>query len=138
MNQPKVFSLVVELRAMDFRKPEHFLALILALAAATAIGWRRDTRLLWPALVVIASVLACRSVKEIWFVSLISAAALADGWSSVQVPVRRSLALRERVLVALGVLAVLSVAYRHYDVSNNWLDMQVALYREKSPPWPAL
>jgi hypothetical protein len=126
MHQPKVFSLVVELRAMDFRKPQHFLALILALAAAMAIGWRRDTRLLWPALLVIASVLAFRSVKEIWFISVASAAALADGWRSARVSVRHSLALRERFLVAVGVLAALSVAYRHYDVSNDWLDMQVA------------
>jgi len=126
MHQPKVFSVVVELRAMDFRKPEHFVAVILALAAAMAIGWRRDTRLLWPALLVIASVLAFRSVKEIWFVSAVSAAALADGWSLARVPVPQSLALRERILVALGVLAALSVAYRHYDVSNSWLEMQVA------------
>ena len=126
MHQPKVFSLVVELRAMDFRKPEHFVAVILALAAAMAIGWRRETRLLWPALLVIASVLAFRSVKEIWFVSVVSAAALSEGWNSAPVPVRQSLAMRERILVALGVLAALSVAYRHYDVSNDWLEMQVA------------
>ena len=126
MHQPKVFSLVVELRAMDFRKPEHFLALILALAAAMAIGWRRDTRLLWPALLVIASVLAFRSVKEIWFVSAVSVAVLADGWSSSRIPVRQSLTLRESFLVVVGVLAALGVAYRHYDVANSWLEMQVA------------
>ena len=126
MHQPKVFNLVVELRAMDFRHTQHFAALILCIAAAMAIGWRRDTRLLWPALLLIAAVLAFRSVKEIWFLSVIAASALADGWSSANAAVRGTLGMRERLLVAVGVLAILSVGYRHYDVSNNWLDMQVA------------
>lgn len=126
MRQPKSFSVVVELRAMDFRQPQHFLALLLTLAAAMVIGWRRDTRLFWPALLVISAILAFRSVKEIWFVSLISASALADGWSPKVALQRPALRLRERCLVAVGALAVISVAYRHYDVSNNWLEMQVA------------
>jgi hypothetical protein len=126
MHQPKVFNLVVELRAMDFRHPQHFVTLVLCLAAAMAIGWRRDTRLLWPALLLIAAVLAFRSVKEIWFLSVISASALADDWTLAIVARRRTLGVRERLLVAVGVLAILSVGYRYYDVSNNWLDMQVS------------
>jgi hypothetical protein len=126
MNQPKVFSLVVELRAMDFRHPQHYLALILALIAAMAIGWRRERRLLWPVLLLLASYLAFRSVKEIWFLSVISACALADGWSPVKILKPVALSWRERTLVAISVLAAILVAYRHYDVSNNWLEMQVA------------
>ena len=126
MHQPKVFNLVVELRAMDFRHPQHFLALMLALAAAMAIGWRREARPLWPLLLIIASFLAFRSVKEIWFVSVIAASALTDGWTSATAWKPPSLSLREQVLIAVAVLAVLMVGYRHYDVSNNWLDMQIA------------
>ena len=111
---------------MDFRHPQHFLALLLALAAAMAIGWRRDARPLWPVLLFIAAFLAFRSVKEIWFVSVIAAAALADGWTFVTAQPRQTLSLRERFLVAVAVLAILMVGYRHYDVSNNWLDMQIA------------
>jgi hypothetical protein len=126
MHQPNVFNLVVELRAMDFRHPQHFLALLLALAAAMAIGWRRDTRPLWPVLLFVAAFLAFRSVKEIWFVSVISAAALADGWTFATLRQPQTLSLREKFLVAVAVLAILMVGYRHYDVSNNWLDMQIA------------
>ena len=126
MNQPKVFSLVVELRAMDFRHPQHFVALLLALAAAMAIGWRRERRLLWPVLLVLASYLAFRSVKEIWFISVVCACALADGWNSAQFAQPLKLPWKERLLAAISVLAVISVAYRHYDVSNDWLEMQVA------------
>jgi hypothetical protein len=71
----------VELRAMDFRHPQHFLALLLA---------------------------------------------LADGWTFATARPPQTLSLRERFLVALAVLAILMVGYRHYDVSNNWLDMQIA------------
>ncbi len=126
MHQPQVFNLVVELRAMDFRHPQHFLALLLALAAAMAIGWRRETRPLWAVLLFIAAFLAFRSVKEIWFLSVVAAAALADGWTSATASQLPTLSFREKFLVAVAVLAVLMVGYRHYDVSNNWLDMQIA------------
>ena len=125
MHQPNVFNLVVELRAMSFREPQHFAVVLLALAAAMAIGWRRDPRLLWPMLLACAAVLALRSVKEIWFLAAISAGALADGWFPVGIEARRGFLSRGQLLAAVGVLAVLVVGYRHYDVSNAWLEMQV-------------
>src|SRR5262249_51856127 len=116
MNQPKVFSLVVELRAMDFRHLPHFLALFLALSAAVAVGRRRDIRPLWPLLLFLAAFLAFRSVKEIWFLSVISACALGDGWVFSAGTEAAPHNLRERALVALSVLAVLAVGFRRYDV----------------------
>ena len=50
------------------------------LAAALAVGWRRERRLLWPILLAIASVVAFQAVKETWFLAVVSAGALADGW----------------------------------------------------------
>lgn len=126
MNQPKSFALIDELRAMNFRQPQHYAALLLALAAATAIGWRRETRLLWPMLLCLACILGFRSVKDIWFIGVVSACAIADGWAPYGVESSQRMTWRERILVPLGVLAVLTVASRHYDVGNSWLEMQVA------------
>jgi len=126
MHQPKVFSLVIELRAMDFRQAPHFVALFLMLAAAMAVGWRRQRRLLWPALLFLAALLAFRSVKEIWFLSVVSTCALSDGWMEGLASKPSKLALRERLLVAVAVVALIATAYRHYDVSNDWVEIQVS------------
>ena len=125
MQQPKSYGLITELKAMSFREPQHFVALFLVLGAAMAIGWRRDTSLLWPILLSIAAVIAFRSAKEVWFLTVVSACAIADNWSLPFSYPHRPLLSRDRLLVGVSVLAVLVVGYRHYDVSNNWLEIQV-------------
>jgi hypothetical protein len=125
MQQPKSFFQIVELRAMTFREPQNYAVLLLFLAAAIAVGWRRDRRLLWPMLLASASVLAFHSVKDCWFLAVVSAAALADGWhwgtsrEAIQLPPRYRLA------VAIWVAATLFVALRYYGVSNDFLEIQV-------------
>jgi hypothetical protein len=96
------------------------------LAAAMALGWRRQRRLLWPALLFLAAVLAFRSVKEIWFLSVVSACALSDGWMEGLAWEPSRLALRERLLLAIAVVALIATAYRRYDVSNDWVEIQVS------------
>ena len=126
MNEPKVFLIVDELRAMSFRQPQHYIVILLALGAALAIGWRREKCLLWPLLLVFATCVALRSVKEIWFLATIATCAIADGWVSGAWQERPFLVVRERLLVAAGVAAILVAGWRRYDVSNVWLEMQVA------------
>jgi hypothetical protein len=125
MHQTKFYDLITELKAMNFREPQHFVALFLILGAAMAVGWRRDTSVLWPILVSLAAILAFRSVREVWFLSVVSACAIADNWSPPFAYPRQPLLSRDRLLVGVSVLAVLVVGYRHYDVSNNWLEIQV-------------
>jgi hypothetical protein len=126
MNQPKVFGQIVELRAMTFREPANYAALLLTLAAAIAIGWRRDRRLLWPVLLTIAAVLAFRSVKETWFLAVISAGALADGWDWQRSDETPRLAVRNQLAAWVFLLAVIVAGYRYYGVSNDFLEMQIA------------
>jgi hypothetical protein len=130
MHQPKSYALVMELKAMTFRQPEHYVAAFLAMCAALAIGWRRERRPLWPMLLAASAFVAFRSVKEIWFLSVIATCAIADGWTPLPVVRERIVVAREvwrnRVFVGAGVLAALLLAYRHYDVSNDWIAMQVA------------
>jgi hypothetical protein len=130
MHQPKSYALVMELKAMNFRQPEHYVAALLALCAAMAIAWRRERRPLWPMLLAVSALVAFRSVKEIWFLSVIAACAIADGWERSPVVPEKTVAAREiwrnRVFVGAGVLAVLLLSYRNNDVSNDWIAMQVA------------
>jgi hypothetical protein len=125
MNQPKSFFQIVELRAMTFRVPQNFVVLLLFLGAAIAVGWRRERRLLWPILLATASVLAFRSVKDSWFLAVISAAALADGWRlnfSRDLP---RLTNHYRLATAVWVTALLFAGFPYYGVSNDFLEIQV-------------
>jgi hypothetical protein len=139
MHQPKSYSLVVELKAMTFRQPEHYVAAFLALCAAVAIGWRREQKPLWPMLLAISAFVAFRSVKEIWFLSVIATCAIADGWvlspavRQSNVPARE--VWRNRIFVGAGVLALLLLAYRNNDVSNDWIAMQVAGSFPEASAW---
>ncbi len=125
LHEPNSYRLVTELKAMSFREPQHFVAIFLLMGAAMAIGWRRDHSLLWPILLSIATILALRSAKEVWFLCVVSAGAIADNWRLPSADDYRPLPWRERLLVGISVLSVLAVGYRHYDVSNSWLEIQV-------------
>src|SRR5258708_40152006 len=107
---------------MTFREPSNSVVLFLLLSAAMAIGWRRDSRLLWPVLLSIAAVLAFRSVKETWFLAVISACALADGWELKRSDDLPPLAPRYRLLAAGGPLAAAGAGCRDFGGSHRVLE----------------
>src|ERR1700722_11875879 len=125
MHQTRTYGVITEMKAMSFREPQHFIVLFLVLGAAMAIGRRRDTSLLWPVLLSLAAFVAFRSAREVWFLSVVSACAIADNWSPQFADPQRPPLLRDRLLVGVSVLAVLVVGFKHYDVSNSWLEIQI-------------
>ena len=123
--QTRVYNQISEFLAMDFRHPQHYLAVLLVLGAAMAMGWRRNARPLCVILMLTTSVLAFRSVREIWFLAIVSVCVIADGWPSTD-PVPRPVPWRSRALVGIWVLALLLAACRHYGLSNDALEVQTA------------
>jgi hypothetical protein len=134
--QGQAFNTIVELSPMSFHEPQHFAALLLLLGAIFAIGWRRDPQPLWLLLIAVSSFMAFRMVREIWFVSVVSACVIADGWLCSGAPVQFSAkaratsrtfpSARRHVLVALWVIALLIAACQRYGLSNLLLEVQVA------------
>jgi hypothetical protein len=124
--QTGAYDTISELRAMTFREPQHFLVLLLALGAAMAIGWRREARPLWLIFLAVTSILAFRSVREVWFLAIVAAAVIAGGWNREDAKPRHPLTPRLRLAVAVCVLAVVVVSIARWGVSNDWLEMQVA------------
>ncbi len=88
-----------------------------------AVGWRRDARPLWLVFLVVTSIMAFRSVREVWFLAIVAVSVMAAGWNQENAKPRASLPLRLRLGVAVCVLAVLAVTFTRYDVSNNWLEL---------------
>jgi hypothetical protein len=118
---------ITEMGAPSFREPQHFVLLLLALAAAFTVGWRRNLRPLWrPVWLILlpcSALLSFRSQRDIWFLAVISVVVIAD---SVARPVKVSHpGVREHFGIAIFTLAMLLVAYRRCGVSNDFLEMGV-------------
>ena len=125
--QTRIYNEITEFRSMTFREPQHYLAVLLVLGAALAIGWRRDARPLWLIFLLAASFLAFRSVREIWFLAVVSVCIIADGWQSPGATAARVAApFRSRALVGIWVAALIIASCRHYGLSNDALEIQTA------------
>jgi hypothetical protein len=126
MGETGIYNAISELRAMTFRQPQHFVVVLMVLLAAMALGWRRDAKPLWLIFLVVTSLMAFRSVREIWFLLTVAVCVIADGWSPDPRRAVSAMTLRTRLAVAVCVLAVVTVACRHYGLSNNLLDIEVS------------
>jgi hypothetical protein len=123
--QTEAYNAISELMAMTFRQPQHFVVLLLALGAALSIGWRRDLRPLWLIFLVVSSMMAFRSVREVWFLAIVSVCIIGGGCNPERREIR-PMSPRLRLAVAVCVFAVLIVSWQRYNVSNSWLEMQLA------------
>jgi len=82
--------------------------------------------ILWLIFLLVSSLLAFRSVREIWFLAVVSVFVIADGWESTGRNARGSVPLRSRIMVGVWVLAVVLASCRHYGLSNDVLEIQTA------------
>jgi hypothetical protein len=95
MRETLVYSVVMEIQALNFREMAHYIQLLLAAGAFFALG-RRKLDLYKLALLIVTSLVSFRSIRDAWFVCITAAAIIA--WS-----VRRSEANAEEP--ALGMSA---------------------------------
>ncbi len=135
--QSGAYSTISELRAMTFREPQHYLLLLLALGAAMTLGWRRDARPLWLILLAFTSVMAFRSVKEVWFLAVVAVCVMAaeavgetdllrgPNESALTRAPRDSMPLNLRLGVAVCVVAAVVFSCVRYELTDDWLDVQV-------------
>jgi hypothetical protein len=72
------YSMIQELAAFQFNTPTHYVLLLLTAAAFFAVGWRKKLDLFQLSLLVVASIVAFRTARDAWFVSICAAAFIAD------------------------------------------------------------
>lgn len=75
--QTKVFDYIIELQALDFRRVKDYVELFLAMAAALALGYRRQFRPLFVILLVSFTIAAFRAERDAWFLVAVALTILA-------------------------------------------------------------
>ncbi len=73
-----IYTMIQELQPLSFRGAENFVALLLAGAAFLAVGWQKKVDLFKLALLVVASVVGFRTMRDCWFLCIVAAACVAD------------------------------------------------------------
>ncbi|HKY22309.1 MAG TPA: hypothetical protein VJM31_13935 [Vicinamibacterales bacterium] len=75
---PAIYQVIQELSAMNFRRPEHYVQLLLLMAACFAAGRSRRIDLFLPLLLVVTAFVSFRSLRDSWFVSIAAGFVLAE------------------------------------------------------------
>lgn len=122
-----------EMQAMAFRRPQHFVLMLLVMAAFLALGRQRSRDLFKFSLLTIFLVLAFRVQRDGWCVVLPAIAIIADAVADLRHETGRTSGRRwkwERPLVAALVLAVYLAALFHLPSSP-------ALLKQASRAFPA-
>jgi hypothetical protein len=103
------YAIISELQPLSFRGYSHFAELFLAAAGFYAVGWRKPLDLFKLMLLIIASVVAFRTMRDAWFICFSAAACIAD--CPAQEPERdRPESARELAGVAVAVVLFMLLA----------------------------
>jgi len=122
MGQTKAFASIIELQSMDFRHAENFVAVLLTLAAAYHLGWRRNVRPIQVFMLVFSALLAFRSTKDVWFLAIASLWILAEQVPAADPrPIPRSRLHRVAIPICAG--AVIFSSVQRYGLTNDMLQM---------------
>jgi hypothetical protein len=78
------FNVIVELKALSFRAPGHYIFLLLVAGAFFALGWRRSRDFFQVALLVVCTVVAFRMMRDSWFACVPALAIIADRKAGIQ------------------------------------------------------
>lgn len=123
--QAGALNKVSELQAIPFRDLTDFLILLLAMASAAALAWRRRLAFFEVALLAFAAVLSFRSQRDAWLMASVAAAILASAIASRAKVAARLPRFATGLAVIAAVVAVLA-GFHVMHVNNDKLQIQVA------------
>lgn len=126
--QKNIYQSISEMLAISFREPYHYAVPILLVTAAMAIGWSRNLRPLYFLLLAFSVAIGFRSIKDSWLISVVCMAlfAVSVHAESGEALELRVLPLKQRLALAVCLIAVLAVAWRRYDINASWIEMSLA------------
>ena len=120
-----IYSIIKELQPLGFRGYENFVELLLAGAAFFAVGWQKKIDPFKLALLVAASVIAFRTMRDSWFLCVAAVACLADASRATAEPDAQEKSWELAAVFAI-VLAALLLFARSADFSARGLDAAIS------------
>ena len=121
-----LYDLISELQAMQFRAISDWLVLLLTLAAAFALGRRRNIDPFWGLLLLTGAFLSFRSGRDSWFVVIVASAIIPKAHSATPVTRQHTLSKAQVIIVVAAVGILLLIATRTANLSEVNLQRTVA------------
>jgi hypothetical protein len=119
------YQVILELQPLSFRGFSHFAELFLGAAGFYAVGWKKKLDVFKLLLLLTASVLAFRTMRDAWFLCMSAAACLADfpAEEAASDPAENWL---ERAGIAAVVIVLLALFTRGTDFNERALDHSIS------------
>ena len=119
------YKVIMELQPLPFRLWSNFVELFLAAAGFYAVGWQKRIDLFKLALLVVASVVSFRTMRDAWFICFVAAACIAD-FPVTEETAHRTESLQELAVAAAVVFLLLFVSAPFTDFSARGLDRAIS------------
>jgi hypothetical protein len=120
------FQLLSELHPMFFRTIGDWIALLLALAAAFALGWRRSWSPFPIALYLMAMALAFRARRDVWMLALVAVAVIAESTRRFQSAVPYRFSAGQVSVTVAAVAGILYALALNRGITDQQLQAAVA------------
>ncbi len=126
------YTFIREFQALSFRAISNYLELLLAAAAFFTLGRRKQVDLFALALLIVASVVAFRTMRDSWFLCIAAAACIADLWNYESAsegnpsPKERSETLLENSGLVVALALMIFLIARNTDFNMPGLDDAVS------------
>lgn len=120
------YKMIRELQAINFRAGSHYVQLLLTGAGFFALGWRKKIDPFKLALLIVASIVSYRTMRDSWFICMSAAAVIAD-FPAPAIKWRKSENWVEKSAVAAFVaIALVLVARGGADFNQRGLDSAIS------------
>ena len=119
------YFMIRELLAFEFTSFTHYVLLLLTAAAFFALGWQKKLDLFKLSLLIVASMIAFRTQRDAWFVSICAAAFIADA-APTEKRENPAFRLPELAGVAAVVAMVVFLVARNTGFNSRDLDRAVS------------
>lgn len=123
--QAGLYDLLSELKAMEFRTMPDFIALILTLAAAYALGRYRSVNMFWGILFAVSTILAFRARRDVWFVTSVAVVLIPLLSKSATTVPRYVLSITQKIFISLSVILLLLLMLRTSHTTEPELQAQL-------------
>ena len=120
------YNIIMELQPLSFRGLSNFTELFLAAAAFYAVGWQKKLDVFKLLLLIVASVVAFRTMRDGWFICFSAAACIADN-PAPEASRDRQESWRELAIAAAALLVILPFAAPAVNFTTRGLDQAISV-----------